>query len=323
MAMISVIMSIYNEPIEWIRQSIDSVLYQTYTDFDFIIINDKPDRAENISILDRYASKDARIVIINNEQNIGLTKSLNRGLEVAKGEYIARMDADDISRPERFEKQLAFLESHNECQVCFSSANYISEEGFPLKKKKQKFITEDLFIQNVMIHPSVMFSKSLLPLRSPVYNEEYRRSQDYELWTFWYLNNINLGVMEDALLYYRISDKQISTVNFLEQLSDFHNIRRNFIQTFLQKKGYKSSIDEEDNLIYELESRSHTSQKADKSIISRIYFLLYFKKCRRKPILVLHYINHSLRWGMIVNLRYMKCFILSCLRIKEYPLFDL
>lgn len=323
MARISVIMSVYNEPIEWIRLSIDSILNQTYSDFEFIIINDKPDRAENISILNLYASKDARIIIINNEQNIGLTKSLNKGLELAKGEYIARMDADDISMPERLEEQRKFLELHNECRVCFSAANYISEEGQPLKRKNHNFITEDLFVQNVMIHPSVMFSKDLLSLRPQVYNEEYRRSQDYELWTFWYLNNIKFGVIENALLFYRISSRQITTVSFSEQLHDFRNIRKNFIQAYLQNNGYKSTIDESDNLIHELEYRSQSGTNEEKLIISRISFLLYFTKCRQKPILLLHYIRHSLRNGLKVRMLYIKCIILSFLRLRNYPLFEL
>ena len=101
-------MSIYSEEEEWIRESIDSILNQTFSDFEFIIINDNPNRDKNNSLLTEYTRIDNRIIIITNEENIGLTKSLNKGLEIARGKYIARMDADDISLPTRFEKQVDF-----------------------------------------------------------------------------------------------------------------------------------------------------------------------------------------------------------------------
>ena len=109
MPKLSVVMSVYNEPTEWITQSIDSILNQTFRDFEFIIINDNPEREENESLLNSYSQKDKRIVVIKNEQNLGLTKSLNIGINEAKGDYIVRMDADDYSFPERFEKQVQFM----------------------------------------------------------------------------------------------------------------------------------------------------------------------------------------------------------------------
>ena len=93
---LSVVMSIYKEPVEWMRQSIDSILNQTFTDFEFVIVNDNPIRSENRDILDEYSKKDFRIIVLSNDENIGLTKSLNKGLRISKGKYIARMDADDI-----------------------------------------------------------------------------------------------------------------------------------------------------------------------------------------------------------------------------------
>ena len=110
---ISVIMSVYNEPLDWVQESIDSILQQTFGNFEFIIINDNPNNKELFDFLITNKIKDNRIIIINNDENIGLTKSLNKGLERAKGEYIARMDADDISLPERLEKQINFLNTNH------------------------------------------------------------------------------------------------------------------------------------------------------------------------------------------------------------------
>lgn len=124
---VSVIMSVYKEPVEWLHESIDSILNQTFTDFEFIIICDNPSYDEGIALLYAYKEKDHRIVLIENEKNLGLTKSLNKGITVAKGDFIARMDADDISLPERFEKQMSLLEKHPEIGVCGSIIDYMGD----------------------------------------------------------------------------------------------------------------------------------------------------------------------------------------------------
>ena len=114
MPKISVIMSVYSERVDWIRKSIDSILNQTYSDFEFIIVNDKPDKEENAQLLEEYAARDSRIKVLTNEENIGLTKSLNKAFALAEGEFIARMDADDMALPERFKIQLEFMNAHPE-----------------------------------------------------------------------------------------------------------------------------------------------------------------------------------------------------------------
>ena len=128
MCKISVIMSIYSEKEEWIKESIDSILSQTFRDFEFIIINDNPKRKENENLLLEYSQKDNRIIVITNKENIGLTKSLNKGLSIAKGKYIARMDADDISFPTRFQKQIDFLDKNTEYVLCGANISYFGSE---------------------------------------------------------------------------------------------------------------------------------------------------------------------------------------------------
>ena len=124
---ISVVISVYKEPVEWLSQSIDSILHQTFSDFEFIIVCDNPAYEEGINTLKEYSKKDGRIRLIFNEGNIGLTKSLNKGLAIAQGEYIARMDVDDIAMTERFAKQLEYLDSHPEIGVCGSIIKYIGD----------------------------------------------------------------------------------------------------------------------------------------------------------------------------------------------------
>lgn len=107
---LSVLMSVYNEPIDWLKVTVESILNQTFSDFSYIIVVDNPDNNEAIKVLEKYASKDLRIKIIINEHNMGLVKSLNRGLQYCDAEFVARMDADDIAHVDRFEKQLKYIE---------------------------------------------------------------------------------------------------------------------------------------------------------------------------------------------------------------------
>ena len=127
--MISVIMSVYNEERKWIEQAVISILEQSYSDLEFIIICDNPDIEDDIKeyllLLERM---NQNVIILWNEKNIGLAKSLNRGIEVAKGEYIARMDADDISDGERLRKELDFLIENNYDLVSTNKIN-IDEES--------------------------------------------------------------------------------------------------------------------------------------------------------------------------------------------------
>lgn len=103
-------MSVYKEPLEWLKTTIESILNQTISDFEYIIIVDNPENNEAIDVIKNYAESDDRIKMYINEQNMGLVKSLNRGLQYCTGEYIARMDADDIAHNDRFEKQLEYIE---------------------------------------------------------------------------------------------------------------------------------------------------------------------------------------------------------------------
>ena len=121
----SVIMSCYNERKPDIIKSINSILEQTYKLFEFIIIVDNPKNNEIIETIKKF--KDKRIKVIINEKNIGLAESLNKGISIAKGKYIARMDADDISLPNRFKIQFDYLESHPDIDVVGSNRITIDE----------------------------------------------------------------------------------------------------------------------------------------------------------------------------------------------------
>jgi glycosyltransferase involved in cell wall biosynthesis/GT2 family glycosyltransferase len=178
---ISVIMSVYNDE-KYLKEAVESILNQTYSDFEFIIVNDgSTDNTKKIL----HQFSDPRIKIINNEKNIGLTKSLNIALKSARGEYIARMDGDDISHPLRFEKQVAFLEKHQECLVLGTFMHMIDENGnkIGLWGRYENFedIKTGLLIQNEIGHGSTMLRRSAIE-KVGYYDENFLYAQDYDLW---------------------------------------------------------------------------------------------------------------------------------------------
>ena len=212
---ITILMSVYNGE-KYLREAIDSILNQTYKDFEFLIINDgSTDRTPKI--LQSY--KDQRIKIINNEKNIGLTKSLNKGLKIAKGEYIARMDADDISMAERLEKQVNFLDQKKNIGLVGTSHLKINEKGKILQPVRtltdEKELKEKLLVANKFYHGSVMFRKVCID-KVGFYREEFKSSQDYDLWLriadYFEMRNI-----PEILYKWRVNIKSISVAKLGQQ----------------------------------------------------------------------------------------------------------
>lgn len=160
--LVTVLMSVFNGE-KYLREAIDSILTQTFSDFEFLIINDaSTDRSREIIL----SYLDPRIRLIDNEENIGLTRSLNKGIDLAKGKYIARMDADDVSMPERLEKQVRFMEENPDIAVLGSWAYGIDGTGRINAEFRtpicEEIIFKDLFFSNPLIHGSVMFDKKFV-----------------------------------------------------------------------------------------------------------------------------------------------------------------
>lgn len=175
---ISVIMSVYNGE-RYLREAIESVLNQSFTDFEFIIVNDASTDS-SLEIIQSY--DDERIKVIDNETNIGLTKSLNKAVKQARGEYIARQDADDISLPNRLEEQLRYFEQHPEVALLGTSIYIIDENGKILGKRTLSADPSKNFFQGSWFaHGSAMFKNEVVHALGR-YNELFRYCQDYELW---------------------------------------------------------------------------------------------------------------------------------------------
>lgn len=215
MSAISVLMSVYNEPLDWIQLAIDSILTQTFTDFEFIIINDKPDRLELKELLECNAAKDSRIRIHINPENIGLTKSLNVGLKLCTGKYIARMDADDVSLPERFAKQVAMMDSNPEIGVCGTYIKTFGEKEHIItypERHEQCFI----FFDSPFAHPVVMMRREVLDTNDISYDSQFKYAQDFDLWERLY-SITQFANIPEILLYYRISGNQVTSAKAKDQ----------------------------------------------------------------------------------------------------------
>lgn len=223
---VSVITSVYNGE-TYLREAIDSILNQTYTHFEFIIINDgSTDRS--LEIIKSYT--DSRIKLINNDGNKGLIYSLNKGIEMAKGTYIARMDADDISMPERFEKQVKFLENNFAIDICTS--DYIQFSAFKERKNiglsNHDEIVSFLLFNSSLIHPTLLFRKTVFDSDKVWFDKNYIHAEDYELWTRLLLKH-QVGKVPLMLFKYRLHDKQITSKYSKQQIQSANSIRENML----------------------------------------------------------------------------------------------
>ena len=210
---VTVLMPVYNGA-EYLHQAIDSVLNQTFSDFEFLIINDgSTDTTEEIIL----SCDDPRIRYVKNEHNIGLTATLNKGLELASGEYVARVDSDDVMQPQRLELQYEFLKSNPDITVVGSWWGHIDESGkdpgYITKVPLEPFSCALMMYfdgENPVGHPCVMYRKNAIR-QIGGYNEEYSHAEDLELWFRCSLNRLEFANIGEPLTLYRVSQAQKST----------------------------------------------------------------------------------------------------------------
>jgi len=214
MPRVSVVMAVYNGE-RFLRQAIDSILSQTYTDFEFIIADDGSTDGTG-KILGMY--QDRRIVRLKNEKNVGLAESLNRGLAIARGEFVARMDADDVSRPERLAEQLSYLDSNPQIGLlgtdfCLMDAAGALTSGPILKGSLSSAAVEwALCWGNPIVHPSVMF-RAGTARSCGGYPEGYQYyAEDYALWLHM-LQETQAAVLGQPLLYLRKHEHNVTVVD--------------------------------------------------------------------------------------------------------------
>jgi len=212
---ISVVMSVYNGQ-KYLREAVESILEQTCKNFEFIIINDGSVDSSREMIL---SYDDPRIRLIDNDRNMGLTRSLNKAIGLSMCEYIARQDVDDISVASRLEKQLRFLENHLQVAVVGCFSNVFNADGVvgvaSYLKPADKEIKRHLAKKNLLMHGSVMMRKSHLA-KVGYYREFFRHSQDYDLWLR-LSEHFDIAILPEFLYQYRVTPDAISVSRFSSQ----------------------------------------------------------------------------------------------------------
>ena len=222
---VTVIMPAYNcRP--YLPEAIEAILHQTYRDFEFLIIDDGSTDGSG-DILSSYARKDSRIVLAPNEQNVGIIHSLNKGLDLARGDYVARMDADDICKPTRLEKQVAYMDSHSSVDVCgcwlqlFGNSTahvwYYPEDDATIRCL--------LLFHSSMPHATVMLRRSVFEEHLLRYQEDYMHAEDYALWVY-ASKVLRFANIPEVLYLYRRYDGNVTQVFEQEKMIATARVRR-------------------------------------------------------------------------------------------------
>lgn len=222
MPQVSVLMSVFNGA-EFLEEAINSILRQTFSDFEFLIIDDgSTDSSREVisSFVDR------RIRLVCNNKNIGLAASLNKGIALARGIYIARMDSDDISHSHRLAAQVDFMDRHSDVGVCGTWVTTFGD-GENLEWRyavKSEDIKCSLLFESPFAHPSVMLRRSILIDNGIYYDESLQVAQDYDLWTK--LSEVTIFAnLPSFLYYYRRHQGQIGQKKILEQAAASRKVR--------------------------------------------------------------------------------------------------
>lgn len=217
-SLVSVIMSVYNTNNDFLVKSIESILNQTYRNIEFLIFDDCTSD-ENKKVLKTFAEKDKRVILYINDKNQGLTANLIYAVQQARGKYICRQDADDISLKGRIEQEYRFLEKNPD--VVMVGTNMWIKEGNSLSKRNKyiqnyKYIRTRLFFENCIMHSSIMMRTDLLHDNNLNYNLSFKKAQDYDLWVR--LSDYGkIVVLNDRLCISRVHKNQISKKYELEQ----------------------------------------------------------------------------------------------------------
>lgn len=268
--LVSVLIPVYNAE-KYIEKSLRSIIEQTYSNIEIIIINDGSiDRS--LDVIQTFTDK--RIIIVNNDKNLKLIQTLNLGLNLCKGKYIARMDSDDIARPDRIHKQVEFLESHDKCVACGSLVKYFSEDG---KSKRFNFVAPKsnneilsrMYISSPMCHPSVMLRRETIIKNNLQFDKNYPDAEDYH---FWYLlsKHGELYNIQEKLLDYRLSKTQITQTHNKVQSDSSDKIRA---MIFRDDCGFEAN---------KLDINSKEEQKLLQIASMKPGVLIYFLKMRNK-----------------------------------------
>lgn len=230
---ISVVMPVYNSE-EHLGEAIESILAQTENNFEFILVSEFETSDESIAIMNCYAEKDSRIKIIQNTERLGIAESLNVGLRAAKGKYIARMDADDLSSPRRFEIQKLYMDTYENLGICGTKHKVIGNDNWLVDYSANPDLLKcELFFMSPLRHPTLMIRHSVIDENDLYYDGTLAGVEDYELYLRASLYTDLSNITDNDLFFHRRDNHNLSFV-FRE--------RDNEIQTELLKRFYEDRL---------------------------------------------------------------------------------
>lgn len=255
---ISVLMPVYNTA-RYARTAVESVLSQTFVDFELLALDDGS-TDKSLSILREFAAKDHRVQILS-RRNRGLVLTRNELIAAARGHYLAVMDSDDISRPQRFEKQVAYLDAHSDCVAVGSRSLIIDSAGLPIIESKNELTHNELDLAHVsekfesrMCHSSVMMRREAV-MHAGSYRGEYRFSEDLDL----FLRLAEMGKLAnlpEVLVEYR---QHLRSVSFTDHDEQRYNAKQ-AVRAAWARRGIRGSL-EKSELATKLETPADTHRK--------------------------------------------------------------
>ncbi len=255
---VTVLMPVYNGE-AFLREAIDSILNQTFTDFEFIIINDgSTDRSEEI--IKSYT--EPRIKYYRNESNLKLIATLNKGLWLAKGKYIVRMDADDISLPLRIEKQVEFMDAHPAVVACGSWAQSFGGENTLIKyKAEHEDIMFKMLYQCHFVHPTIIMRTKEVQAFTPKFDPDFAHAEDYDFFVrLGY--RYQLANIQEVLVKYRIHTKSVS--------KEFSNVQKHNSDIVRQNQFKLLGCTVTPQLLHDFEALNHHAYTEVKSSSTEI-----------------------------------------------------
>ncbi len=238
-AKVSVLMPCYKTEEKYLREAIESILSQTFTDFEFLILDDCPEDTRE-KIVNSY--QDKRIKYLKNEKNLGISKTRNKLLNLAEGEYLAIFDHDDISLPQRLEKQVQYLDEHPEVGVVSSQILNIPDNKESHNPIEDTDIKLALVEKSVIPHPASMIRKSVLTNNNISYEPEFAVAEDYRLWCR-LIAVTQFHTLPDILFHYRKHKSNTSLIQYKKMESYSGKFRAMFKRDYPELyEEYKTKV---------------------------------------------------------------------------------
>lgn len=279
---VSVIMPSYNKA-KYIEKSIRSIMKQTYKEWELIIVEDCS-CDESVSIIKRLCREDERIKLVQNTSNLGIALNRNKGLDIAKGEYIALLDADDISPVQRLEKEISFLEVNKNIDVVFGGYQEIDEfdtikETYFTPLRNPKYIRANLMVLDVIPNGSGMFRKSFVDKYNIRYRDGYMGMDDYLFWVECSLKG-NISSIDEVMLYWRNTSN--NSTNIYKYDAKYRKEREEkyseILNTALEGNGISLSLKEKQTYFKMLSEYKYKIQNEEEI---RIYHRILKKICKQ------------------------------------------